>query len=350
MNIKRTVELVLLVIGWALISAGMILFQIVNYEIFKRPAAIITVFSLVLGAFALGIAVYAKKITFKKTVQVANIIMIVLLTISFVLMILFTLIISMFQPLALSTASYIIMIVGFVFTILSALIGFILKSKSYLPIVSSVALILLMLSGITWAKTQNYATFNNIENRDNIFLFENGEAGYFTFRIPSLVTLDMDTLNNNGFKLKHDVLLATAEARKNSSRDEGKIDLVGKISSDNGKTWSKAFVILTSADTLGKVGNPTPVFDKTTCKLNMVYITATKASGYNYSTYNIQGTLLPDFSFSWGEPILIDGQKILKESATLINKQLMVGPGKAVQLTSGRLVVPCSNSGKSFAL
>lgn len=257
----------------------------------------------------------------------------------------------MFQPLTLSTETSVILIAAVLITLIGAATGLFACAR-YSIAVSAVVLVI-MLTGVIWGETQNYKEFSKAaENRS--FIFENGEEGYYTFRIPSLIALDKSVLNQKcNLKLESDYLLATAEARE-SSRDVGKIDIVGKYSVDNGKSWSKLFVLFSVEGEKGKCGNPTPVFDKTNGVLNFVYQRATAASGYDYRTYNAQGTLNDDLTFTFGEEILMND--VLTEDVTTgaadgVNENtLMAGPGKGVQLSSGRLIVPCSNKGKAFAM
>ena len=61
-------------------------------------------------------------------------------------------------------------------------------------------------------------------------VFERGESGYHSFRIPALLTTPRGTL------------LAFAEGRRNNLNDSGDIDLVLKRSQDKGKTWSELSV------------------------------------------------------------------------------------------------------------
>lgn len=76
-------------------------------------------------------------------------------------------------------------------------------------------------------------------------VFAKGDYGYHTFRIPAVVQ------THSG------VILAFAEARKNSASDSGDIDLVLKRSCDGGKTWGDMIVVW---DDGGNVcGNPSPV-------------------------------------------------------------------------------------------
>jgi sialidase-1 len=141
--------------------------------------------------------------------------------------------------------------------------------------------------------------------------------------------MDKEVLNKTyGYHFEQDVLLATAEARRNDSFDNGDIDMVGKLSSDGGKSWTKLMVLLEVENEIGKVGNPTPVFDKSNGVLNFICTFGKKEEDYAYSTYNIQGVVNADLSITWKDKILMD--------------KLVPGPGKSIQLESGRLVVPCN--------
>jgi sialidase-1 len=57
-------------------------------------------------------------------------------------------------------------------------------------------------------------------------LFQAGEGGYHTYRIPSLIVTVKGTL------------LAFCEGRHNSGSDAGDIDVLLRRSFDHGKTWS----------------------------------------------------------------------------------------------------------------
>ena len=81
-------------------------------------------------------------------------------------------------------------------------------------------------------------------------VYQAGEAGYHTFRIPSLIAA------RNG------TLLAFAEARREGAADAGDIDLVVKRSRDGGRTWSPAQVVGDNGP--NTFGNPCPVLDRTT--------------------------------------------------------------------------------------
>jgi len=79
----------------------------------------------------------------------------------------------------------------------------------------------------------------------NVFI--SGEDGYKSYRIPAIV------------KDKSGQLIAFAEGRVDHAGDFGNVDIVYKISQDNGKTWGQLHVAVDN-DHL-QVGNPAPVVD-----------------------------------------------------------------------------------------
>lgn len=82
-----------------------------------------------------------------------------------------------------------------------------------------------------------------------ITVFENGEAGYRCFRIPAIVSAPSGNL------------LAFAEGRRNNCGDFGDVDVVMKISTDQGKSWGELRIVAENQDL--QAGNPAPVFDFT---------------------------------------------------------------------------------------
>lgn len=143
-------------------------------------------------------------------------------------------------------------------------------------------------------------------------LFQAGEAGYTCFRIPALVVT------------KKGILLAFAEARKDSCNDDADIDLVYKRSLDGGKNWGPLQVLLD--DGTQSVNQPAPVLDRDTgivwlpfCKNNQrVFVTSTSDEGVTWST-----------------------PRDITASVTEANwKYVASGPGHGIQLRSGRLLIP----------
>src|SRR5690606_32694872 len=84
-------------------------------------------------------------------------------------------------------------------------------------------------------------------------VFERGEGGYHTYRIPAIV------------RALDGTLLAFAEGRVESPSDDGNIDLVLKRSADGGRTWGPLQVVID--DGPHKFGNPVPIVDRITGRI-----------------------------------------------------------------------------------
>lgn len=80
-----------------------------------------------------------------------------------------------------------------------------------------------------------------------VTVFESGKDGYASFRIPAII------------KNKDGNLLAFSEGRVDHAGDYGNVDIVYKISSDNGKTWGP-LKVAADYDKL-QAGNAAPVVD-----------------------------------------------------------------------------------------
>ena len=81
-----------------------------------------------------------------------------------------------------------------------------------------------------------------------VVVFQAGESGYHTFRIPAIIRHASGSL------------LAFCEGRKANSSDFGDIDIVMKRSEDGGRTWGPLQVVVDRADS--QACNPAPVFDQ----------------------------------------------------------------------------------------
>ncbi|HEY7095772.1 MAG TPA: sialidase family protein [Terriglobales bacterium] len=143
-------------------------------------------------------------------------------------------------------------------------------------------------------------------------IFRSGESGYNCFRIPALMVS------------ARVVILAFAEARKTNCEDDDNIDLVVKRSLDNGKTWGPLRVLEDDGDKA--VNQPTPVLDRQTgilwlifCKNNQrVFVTSSRDDG-----------------ISWSPPVDLTNQV-----TDPTWKYVGAGPGHAIQLRNGRLLIP----------
>ena len=80
-------------------------------------------------------------------------------------------------------------------------------------------------------------------------IYTSGQEGHKTYRIPAII------------KNKQGHLLAFAEGRVNGSGDFGDINIVLKISSNQGRTWSTLSTLVDYQDL--QAGNPTPILDTT---------------------------------------------------------------------------------------
>ena len=155
-------------------------------------------------------------------------------------------------------------------------------------------------------------------------VFISGQDDYHTYRIPALVVTQEGTI------------LAFCEARRNSARDDGDIDLALKRSSDNGKTWGAMQIIWDDGE--NTIGNPAPVVDRETGTIwlpfcwnnDRVFITSSTDDGATWST---------------PEEITQDVKWPAKEG-----EWYATGPGHAIQLENGRLFIPSYGRGRSHTV
>ena len=150
-------------------------------------------------------------------------------------------------------------------------------------------------------------------------VFTSGTEGYHTYRIPGVV------VTNGG------TLLAFCEGRKTGSGDQGDIDLVLRRSTDGGKSWGPMQLVHEEGGTAKiTIGNPCPVVDRQTgtvwlpfCRNNdRVFVTKSTDDGKSWAapteiTRSVKGP-----NWAW----------------------YATGPGHGIQLSSGRLLIPCDHS------
>jgi sialidase-1 len=159
-------------------------------------------------------------------------------------------------------------------------------------------------------------------------VYQAGEAGYHTFRIPSLIAA------RNG------TLLAFAEARREGAADAGDIDLVVKRSRDGGRTWSPALVVGDNGP--NTFGNPCAVLDRTT---GTIWLLTTQnrgtdrekdiVAGTSQGTRTVWAMKSTDDGETWSAPAEITAS-VKRPDWTWY----ATGPGVGIQTTGGRLVVP----------
>jgi sialidase-1 len=168
-----------------------------------------------------------------------------------------------------------------------------------------------------------------------VTVWSSGEAGYHTFRIPSLV----QAANGD--------LLALAEGRRGGSGDSGDIDLVLKRSKDRGTTWSELQVLWDDGE--NTCGNPCVVLDHEKGRLHLL---ATHNLGEDREPAIIAGTSTgtrtvwslasDDHGVTWSAPRELTSDVKLPDWTWYAT-----GPGAGIQLTrgerAGRLVIPCDH-------
>ena len=153
----------------------------------------------------------------------------------------------------------------------------------------------------------------NIRQTD---IFVAGTDGYHTYRIPALVVSKQGTL------------LALCEGRRYGAADDGKIDLVLKRSFDNGATWEDMQVIWQDGE--NTIGNPCPVVDRETGTIWLPFCR---------NNERVFVTKSADDGASWATPVEIT-EDVIRPSWGWY----ATGPGHGIQLSTGRLVVPCDHA------
>ena len=144
-------------------------------------------------------------------------------------------------------------------------------------------------------------------------LFQRGSDGYDCYRIPSLIVT------------KRGTVLAFVEARKNNCSDHGDVDLGVKRSIDNGRTWNKMQII--ADDGSHTMGNPCPVVERQTGTIWLPFCRTNKKILIMKSI---------DDGKTWSDPI-----DITRQAANPAWHWFGTGPGHGIQMSNGRLVIPC---------
>jgi len=117
-----------------------------------------------------------------------------------------------------------------------------------MPLALRLSIISLLLS-LTLQVLQLDAAVSTSSPIGSVAVFTAGESGYACFRIPSLLRLPTGEI------------AMYAEARKFSCDDHGHIDLVFRISADNGTLWGLIQLLHSESGSGARVtiGNPAPV-------------------------------------------------------------------------------------------
>jgi sialidase-1 len=166
---------------------------------------------------------------------------------------------------------------------------------------------------------------------DQIEVWRAGTGGYHSYRIPALLVTREGTL------------LAFCEGRRNSRSDAGDIDLLVKSSSDGGRTWSAQQVISDMGQ--DTIGNPCPVQER---KSGRIWLPLTRNPGHltereierdsTRGTRTVWMTSSSDDGKTWEPP-----RDITQSTKDPTWGWYATGPGNAIQLRGGRLVVPCDH-------
>jgi len=147
-------------------------------------------------------------------------------------------------------------------------------------------------------------------------VFISGTEGYHTYRIPAIVLTNKDTL------------LAFCEGRKTGRGDHGDLDLMLRRSTDGGKMWGPMQLVYEEGSTAKiTIGNPCPVVDR---KTGTVWLPFCRNNDRVFITHST------DDGKTWAGPV-----EITKEVKKPEWGWYATGPGHGIQLSSGRLVVPC---------
>ncbi len=162
-------------------------------------------------------------------------------------------------------------------------------------------------------------------------LFTSGEGGYIRYRIPALVIGQQGTI------------LAFCEGRKETGLDSDQIDLLLRRSVDGGRTFDAPRVV---AHHEGYVcGNPAPVLDRIT---GVIWLPFTKNRIEDHESMILTGQGKPrtvwvtssdNDGLTWSEPVEITPSVMRPDWGWYAT-----GPGHAIQLQSGRILVPCNHS------
>ncbi|WP_030932300.1 sialidase family protein [Streptomyces sp. NRRL S-646] len=163
--------------------------------------------------------------------------------------------------------------------------------------------------------------------------FRAGHEGYASYRIPAAVVTAKGTL------------LAFCEGRVRSASDHGHIDIVLKRSTDGGRTWGPLQVAADNGT--GLAGNPAPVV-LDTGRILLVHVrNAPSASEETIRLGKVKDAdgrrvwvqHSDDDGLTWSSPVEIT--KSVKQAGW---RWYATGPGHALQLGTGRIVVPANHS------
>ena len=165
----------------------------------------------------------------------------------------------------------------------------------------------------------------------HVSLFEAGKEGYSRYHIPALAVT------------KEGTILAFCEARKGRGGDAVKTDILLRRSVDGGRSWSPAQLVAADGD--DTCGNPCPVVDQSDgtiwlpfCKNPSLPNEHTEQIVLGKAPRTVWITKSTDDGATWSEPQEITGSVKLNSWTWYAT-----GPTHGIQLTSGRLLIPCDH-------
>jgi len=181
-------------------------------------------------------------------------------------------------------------------------------------------------------------------------IYTSGQEGHKTYRIPAII------------KNKQGHLLAFAEGRVHGSGDFGDINIVLKISRDQGRTWSALSTLVDYQDL--QAGNPTPILDTTDPRFPKGRIFLFYNTGNNHENEIREGKGLRevwyitsvDGGIQWSAPVNITSQvhrpnQPSRNSAYTFKedwRHYANGPGHGMQFTqgphAGRMLIAANHS------
>jgi len=181
-------------------------------------------------------------------------------------------------------------------------------------------------------------------------VYTSGQEGHKTYRIPAII------------KNKQGHLLAFAEGRVNGSGDFGDINIVLKISRDEGRTWSALSTLVDYQDL--QAGNPTPILDITDPRFPKGRIFLFYNTGNNHENEIREGkglrevwyTTSIDGGLTWSKAVNITSQ-VHRPNQPKLNaaytfkedwRHYANGPGHGMQFTqgphAGRMLIAANHS------
>jgi sialidase-1 len=165
-------------------------------------------------------------------------------------------------------------------------------------------------------------------------VFVGGQDGYHMFRIPAIEVMADGSV------------LALAEARRHHGGDPGTpkqdIDLVFKRSTDRGATWT-GLQVLDDAGEMWSSANASTLVDRSNGRAWVVYLRSrpgrsTETARPGTDDFQTHARWSDDRGQTWSEPV--DLTAAARDLADPLWRASVPGPGGAIQIRGGRLVVP----------